>query len=349
MRPGPNSFSSAGGDRLRSRASGEVPIALPDAAVRIVFLDRGTLRPETVLRAPGFRHELLAFDHTRADEVDARIAQADIVITNKVRLSADAIRQAPNLRFVAVAATGYDVVDIEACRARGVAVANVRGYALRSVPEHVFALIFALRRSLLAYRDAVRAGRWQAADQFCFFDHPIDDLAGATLGVVGRGGLGEAVGRIAGSLGMTVQFAARKGAPTIAEGRVPFEEMLRSSDIISLHCPLTAETRGLISDAEFAAMARRPLLINAARGGLVDEAALGRALDAGLISGAGFDVASTEPPGADHPLMRLAGRPNVIVTPHVAWASRTAVQALADQVIDNIEAFVEGVPKNRIV
>lgn len=318
-----------------------------DRPLRIVFLDRDTLRPDTVLRVPAFRHELRTYPETRPDEVAARIADAEIVITNKVRLSAEAIGAAPHLRFVAVAATGYDIVDTAACRARGVAVSNIRGYARHAVPEHVFALIFALRRNLLAYRDAVRAGRWQAAGQFCFFDYPIDDLAGATLGVVGRGALGEEVARIAAALGMTVQFAARKGAAP-GEGRVAFERLLATSDVISLHCPLTPETRGLISDAEFAAMRRRPLLINTARGGLVAEDALERALDAGRIAGAGFDVASTEPPAADHPLMRLAQRPNVIVTPHVAWASRGAVQALADQLIDNLEAFAAGAPRNRV-
>jgi glycerate dehydrogenase len=319
-----------------------------EAPVNIVFLDRDTLRPDTVLRAPAFPHALRSYPRTRPEELDARIAEAEIVITNKVPLPAEAIARAGRLRFVAVAATGVDMVDLAACRARGVAVSNIRGYALTSVPEHVFALIFALRRSLVAYRDAVRAGRWQAADQFSFFDYPVEDLGGATLGIVGRGALGEAVGRIAAALGMRVQFAARKDAAAAGDGRVGFAEMLRTSDVISLHCPLTPQTRGLIGDAEFQAMARRPLLINTARGGLVDEDALERALAAGLIAGAGFDVAAAEPPPADGPLMRLARRPDVIVTPHMAWASRTAVQALADQLVDNLEAFVAGAPKNRV-
>lgn len=315
--------------------------------LHIVFLDRETLRPDTVLRPPRFPHELTSYPRTAPDDVASRIAEADIVITNKVRLTADAIAAAPRLRFVAVAATGYDVVDVAACRARGIAVSNIRGYARTSVPEHVFALIFALRRSLVAYREAVIAGRWQRAGQFCFFDYPIDDLAGSTLGVVGRGELGQAVGRIGEALGMRVQFAARRGeAP--ADGRVPFETLLATSDVISLHCPLTPQTRGLIGPAEFAAMARRPLLINTARGGLVQEDALAAALDAGQIAGLGFDVASAEPPAADHPLMRLASRPNVILTPHVAWASRQAVQALADQLIDNLEAFAAGAPRNLV-
>lgn len=322
--------------------------AAPPRPLQIVFLDRDTLRPDTILRAPGFDHELTCYARTPPEELGARIADADIVITNKVRISADAIACAPRLRFIAVAATGYDVVDLEACRARGVAVSNIRDYARSSVPEHVFGLIFALRRSLLAYRDAVRVGRWQAAEQFCFFDYPIDDLAGSTLGIVGRGALGQEVGRLARALGMEVQFAARKGEAAANDDRVDFETVLRTSDIISLHCPLTAETRDLIADPEFAAMERRPLLINTARGGLVVEAALERALDDGLVAGAGFDVASAEPPLPDHPLMRLAARPNVIVTPHVAWASRQAVQTLADQLVGNLEAFVADAPRNRV-
>ena len=315
--------------------------------LKIVFLDAATLSPSTVLRRPDFAHAFVAHDRTAPDEVAARVADADIVITNKVKLTEETIAKAERLRFVAVAATGYDNVDLEACKARGVVVSNVRGYATTTVPEHVFALTFALRRSLVAYRDAVRDGRWQAAGQFCFFDYPIRDLAGSTLGIVGGGALGSEVARIARAFGMKVLLSGRKGEPP-GEGRTAFDEVLARSDVITLHCPLNVRTRGLISDGEFAAMVRRPILINTARGGLVDEAALGRALDAGLIAGAGFDVATIEPPPPDHPLMGLTGRPNVILTPHVAWASDEAVQALADQVTDNLEAFAAGAPKNRL-
>jgi glycerate dehydrogenase len=315
--------------------------------MNVVFLDRATLPAEVVVRQLNFDHALESFDQTRPEDVANRIAGADIVITNKVRLSAAVIASAPQLKMIAVAATGYDIVDVAACEARGVVVSNIRGYAQTSVPEHVFAMIFALRRNLVAYRHAVIAGRWQDADQFAFFDYPIADLAGATLGVIGQGSLGKQVCHLGRALGMRVLVGARKGA---APGtlRTSFEELLATSDVISLHCPLTPETRGMISDPEFEAMARRPLLINTARGGLVDEAALERALDQGRISGAGLDVASAEPPPFDHPLMRIAHRQNVIITPHVAWASREATQGLADQLIDNIEAFVAGSPQNRV-
>ncbi|WP_372001298.1 D-2-hydroxyacid dehydrogenase [Tistrella mobilis] len=324
---------------------------------RLVFLDRGTLSPGTRLRRPAFDHDVVVHDRTAPDQVAGRIAGASIVITNKVRIGADALDAAPGLRLIAVAATGTDVIDLAACTARGITVCNIRDYARHTVPEHTFALIFALRRSLLAYADAVRAGRWQAAGQFCFFDHPIRDLAGSRLGIIGDGALGRAVGRIGAALGLDVVFAAHKGRSVAgAQGMGPlytdFDRVLETADILTLHAPLIEPgphgpgTRHMIGRPEFARMARRPLLINTARGGLVDETALVEALEAGQISGAGFDVATAEPPAPDHPLMRIAGRPDVIITPHIAWAAEEAIQTLADQLIDLIEAFMAGRPRN---
>lgn len=313
---------------------------------RIVFLDRDTLSPETKLRAPDFPHDLVVYDRTAPDEVAARIADADIVVTNKAPIRADAIAHAPRLKLIAVAATGTDCVDLAACRKAGITVCNIRDYAANTVPEHTFALMLALRRSIIPYRQSVIDGRWQEARQFCFFDHPISDLAGSTLGIVGHGALGRSVARIAGAFGMTVLVADRKTAANPAPGRTAFDEVMRRSDVITLHCPLNAETRGIIASREFALMERRPILVNTGRGGLVDEQALVAALDAGQIAGAGFDVTDGEPPAADSPMMRIAGRPNVILTPHVAWASRQAVQALADQLVENIELFHRGTPRN---
>ncbi|MCP4385945.1 MAG: D-2-hydroxyacid dehydrogenase [Hyphomicrobiales bacterium] len=311
----------------------------------IVFLDRETLPPQTRLRPPDFPHRMIAHQRSGPHEVADRIADADIVISNKVPIRAAAIAAARRLRFIAIAATGTDMVDLDACAERGIVVSNVRNYAGVTVPEHTFALIFALRRSLFAYHDSVRRGRWQTASQFCFLDHPIEDLAGSTIGIVGGGSLGNAVGSLARALGMNVLVAGRKGAPAESD-RTPFEDVLRQSDVISLHVPLTPETTGLIGAPEFALMDRKPILINTARGGLVDEVALDAALAEGRISGAGFDVASVEPPAADHPLMGLSKYPNFILTPHVAWASRGGIQALADQTIDNIEAFQRGGARN---
>lgn len=316
---------------------------------RIVFLDRDTLSPETKLRAPDFPHDLVVYDRTAPDEVAARIAEADIVITNKAPLRGEALATAKKLKLIAVAATGTDCVDLEACRNAGIAVCNIRDYATNTLPEHTFALILALRRSIVAYRQSVIDGRWQEARQFCFFDHPISDLANSTLGIIGYGALGKTVARIGEAFGMKILIAGRKGAERATPPQADFDEVMRKSDVITLHCPLNTSTRGLIGDREFALMERKPLLINTGRGGLVDELALEKALDVGLISGAGFDVTDGEPPAKDSPMMRIAARPNVILTPHVAWASREAIQALADQLIENIELFQVGTPRNIVV
>lgn len=313
---------------------------------KIVFLDRETIAPQIRLRSPAFAHELVVYDRTASDQIVERLAGASIAITNKVPLSAAVLAQLPALRLIAVAATGTDCVDKAYCQQRGIAVANIRGYAVNTVPEHTFALMLALRRNLVAYRDDVLAGEWQRSGQFCFFNHAIHDLRGTRLGIIGEGVLGQRVADIARAFGMVPLFAARKGMTGAGSLYTPWDEMLATSDIITLHCPLTPQTRGMIAMPEFRAMVRRPLIINTGRGGLVDEAALVQALDEGLIAGAGFDVADGEPPAADSPMMRIAARPNVILTPHVAWASDEAQQALADQLIDNIEHFVAGSPRN---
>ena len=315
---------------------------------RIVFLDRETLAPQIALRRPRFAHQLLEYPRTAPDQVVQRLRGASIAITNKVSLREAQLRELPGLRLIAVAATGTDCVDKAWCSAHGVAVCNIRGYAINTVPEHTFALILALRRSVVAFRADVLAGRWQQAGQFCFFDHPIADLAGSRLGVVGRGVLGRQVATLGRAFGMDVVFAARKDATVAPPGCVPWDEFVATSDVITLHAPLTPQTRGLIAMPDFRAMRGRPLLVNTARGGLVDEADLATALDEGLIAGAGFDVSVTEPPAADSPLLRIAARHNVIVTPHVAWASDQAQQALADQLVSNLENFVAGRPTNLI-
>ncbi len=314
--------------------------------VQVVFLDRETISPNTLLRPLGFEHELTVYGRTAPSEVKQRIANADIVLTNKVRLEREAIEAAPRLKLIALAATGTDNIDLAACKEKNIVVSNIRGYAQHTVPEHTFALIFALRRSIVAYRESVKAGRWQASEQFCYFDYPIKDLAGSTLGIIGEGALGQKVASIGRALGMHVLFAARKGGSGQGSLYTPFEQMLEESDIITLHCPLTTQTRGLIGAPEFARMRRKPLLINTARGGLVDDTALADALRGGQLGGAGFDVATPEPPPEDHPLMQLLDLPNFILTPHVAWASEEAIQALADQLIGNVEAFQRGAPRN---
>lgn len=316
------------------------------APMKVVFLDRATISPQTVLKALPFPHTLDVFEKTPAESVAAHIADADIVIANKVRLSRPDIESAKCLKMIAIAATGTDNVDLQSCAEQGIVVSNIRNYATHTVPEHTFALIFALRRSLVAYRDAVRHGRWLQADQFCFFDFPIRDLRGSTLGIIGDGALGRAVADIGRALGLRVLFSAYKDRDDMGPLYTPFQEVLETSDIITLHCPLTPATRDLIGEAEFLQMKRKPLLINTARGGLVNEHALVDALAAGMISGAGFDVVTQEPMPSDHPFQAILSHPAFILTPHVAWASDEAIQGLADQLIDNITAFYNGTPAN---
>lgn len=310
---------------------------------RIVFLDRGSLKAK--IRAPTFAHQWQDFDATTPAEILPRLSDATIAITNKVPLSREVLSKLPKLQMIAVAATGSDIVDIEACAEFGIAVANVRGYASNSLPEHVFALVLALRRSLNYHRESVGQGDWTHSKHFCLFSHPMHDLAGSVLGLVGFGALGRSVAALGLAFNMKIMaydhFAIADGNVT----KAPLDELLERSDVVSLHVPLTPTTRNLISKARIARMKRNAILINTARGGLVDEAALALALEQGLIAGAGIDVLSTEPPPADNPLLALKSA-NLILTPHVAWASDEAMQTLADQLIDNIEAFVSGRPAN---
>lgn len=313
---------------------------------RIVFLDRATIGPTVTLNRPRQAHDWQAYERTSPDQVIERLAKADIAITNKVLIRADALAKLPQLKMISVAATGYDVIDVQACTQKGVVVSNVRGYAVTTVPEHVFALVFALRRNIVGYREDVIDGAWQRANQFCFFNHPIRELNGARLGIIGEGAIGQGVARIGRALGMDVVFAAHKGVSGLGPLYTPWQDVIETSDILTLHAPLMPATRGMIATPEFEAMAKKPILINTSRGGLVDEAALVDALNRGLISGAGFDVLTSEPPRPDNPLLQVLRRPNVIVTPHVAWASEEAMQVLWDQTISHVDNFLAGRPSN---
>jgi glycerate dehydrogenase len=313
----------------------------------IVFLDRATIGPGVTIRRPAFAHTWIEHPLTGPDDIVGRLAGAEIAITNKVPLRASTLARLPELRMIAVAATGTDVIELAECRRRGIVVSNIRGYATTTVPEHTFALILALRRNLMEYRDQVLAGRWQDAGQFCFFNRPVRDLAGSTLGIVGSGSLARAVAALGRAFGMTVVFCnPHVTTPPAGERFVALEELLGISDVVSLHVPLTVETRGMIGRNEFRRMKPEAILVNAARGGVVDEQSLLVALREGWIAGAALDVASTEPPAPDSAVMRIAALPNAIVTPHVAWASVGAMQRLCDQLIDNIEAYERGTPVN---
>jgi glycerate dehydrogenase len=311
----------------------------------VVFLDRASLQAK--LRRPSFEHTWQEYPASAPSEVVDRLRDATVAITNKVALRADTLKQLPKLKMIAVAATGYDVIDVDYCKAHGIAVANIRNYAVHTVPEHAFALILALRRSLIAYREDVARGRWGEVDQFCFFDHPIRDLFGATLGIIGEGVIGQGTAKIAQGFGMKVLFADHAPPKVPGVTFTPLEQVLAESDVISLHAPLTPDTRNLIGAKELRKMKRTAILINTSRGGLVDEKALVDALTQGVIAGAGFDVLTKEPPKDGNPLLELR-MPNFILTPHVAWASDGAMQFLADQLIDNIEAYVAGKPRHLI-
>ncbi len=312
---------------------------------KIVFLDRASIIAD--IRRPNFQHQWQEYPATSVEQTMTRLKDATVAITNKVLLRRETLEQLPRLQMVAVAATGINNVDIDCCRERGIVVSNIRNYSVHTVPEHVFMLMLALRRNLLAFRADLRNGAWQRAEQFCLLTHPVRDLHGSTLGIMGHGAIGKAVEKIALAFGMKVLIGEHKGATGTRPGYTEFDTLLRESDVISLHLPLNEETRHLIGMAELACMRPDALLINTARGGLVDEDALLDALRTGRIGGAGFDVLGDEPPTQGHPLLDL-DLPNFILTPHIAWSGREAMQILADQLIANIEAYAAGTPQNRV-
>ena len=315
---------------------------------KIVFLDRDTMGPSVEIVRPGFTHEWVEYGKTAPAEVAERISDADLVITNKAPIRAEQLVTASRLKMISIAATGFDVIDVPACSKQGVAVSNVRGYAENTVPEHAFALILALRRGVIGYRQDVINGEWQKSGQFCFFNHPIADLAGSRLGIIGEGVIGQNVARIARGFNMDVVFAAHKGATGLGPLYTPWDEVIETSDVITLHSPLMPATRNMIATPEFERMKNTAILVNTSRGGLVDEAALVDALERGLIAGAGFDVLTKEPPEPDNPLLKVLERTNFILTPHTAWAIDEAQAEVWRQVIHHLEKFQAGEPTNTL-
>ena len=311
----------------------------------IVFLDKGSL-PVTLkpLQSPHSWHE---HAYTGPDDIVPRLQGASIAVVNKVRLTESVLAALPDLKMIAIAATGSDNVDLAYCKAKGIVVSNIRNYALDSVPEHVLAMLFALRRSLPGWQKSLSAGEWQTAQHFCLFDYPILDIAGSTLGIIGSGSLGQSLAKKAQALGMRVLFAERKGASDVRDGFTAFDDVLRQSDAISLHCPLTPQTKDLMAAREFALMQPHAILLNTARGALVHADDLLAALQSGQIGGAGIDVLPEEPPRQGHPFLDVS-LPNLMVTPHVAWSSQQAMRKLADQLVDNMDAFIAGTPQNQL-
>ncbi|OFQ12211.1 hydroxyacid dehydrogenase [Neisseria sp. HMSC068C12] len=313
--------------------------------LQIVVLDRDTLvnRPFEF----DFPHTLSSYGTTEAHETLARIRGADIIITNKVVISTEHIAANPQLKLIALAATGVNNVDVEAAKQNGTAVCNIRAYGNESVAEHAFMMMITLMRNLPAYQRDVAAGLWENSPFFCYLGAPMRDLNGKTLAIFGRGNIGKTLATYAQAFKMNVVFAEHKNAQSVRDGYVSFDEAIRSADVVSLNCPLTPQTANMIGEAELQQMKPGAILINCGRGGLVDEAALVAALKYGQIGGAGFDVLTQEPPRDGNPLLK-ARLPNLIVTPHIAWASQEAANRLFDILLDNINRFVAGNPQNLV-
>lgn len=305
---------------------------------RLVVLDGHTTNPGDLswgpLEALG---ELIVHARSKPEQLAARLAGADVILTNKTRLSAELLEQTPGLRGIAVLATGHDVVDGAAARRLGIPVCNVPEYGTASVAQAVFALLLELTNHTGSLAAGVRDGRWSACPDFCYWDQPLLELAGLRFGVVGHGRIGAAVARIARAFGMEVLSHRRSPGPE----DVDLDTLLAASDVVSLHCPLTPQTRELINAERLARMKPGAFLINTGRGPLIDEAALVAELTSGHLGGAALDVLSVEPPAADHPLLRA---PNCLITPHVAWASRAARARLIEATAANVAALLRGEP-----
>ena len=314
--------------------------------MKIVFLDSDTL-PHPVER-PQWASEWVNHPTTEqtTTAVVAALQDADICITNKIRITPAILQACKKLRLICVAATGYDCIDMQACREQGVTVVNVPGYSSNSVAECVIANIFALRRNLLRY---ARTGRdsWQHSSHFCVHDRPIMDIKGATLGIFGYGAIGAQVATLAHAIGMHVLLAEHRGRADVRPGYTRFEEVIARSDVLSLHCPLTPATTGMIGQAEIAHTKPGCLVINTSRGALINETALIDGLNSGHLGGAALDVLAVEPPAGTEAIF-LCDHPNLLITPHIAWASESGQAALAKGIEQNLNAFVAGHPVNVI-
>lgn len=310
--------------------------------MNIVFLDSTGIPASHRIPSFSFPHQLTEYAHTAAEQVLERAKDADIIITSKVILNREILSQLPKLKLIAVTATGTNNIDLAAAKALGIVVKNVTGYSSVTVPEHVIGMIYALKHRLIDYhRDQLLTERWATCGQFCYVDYPISDVQGSTLGIVGRGCIGNEVARLAQAVGMRVLFAEHQHATTIREGYTAFDEVLKQADVISLHCPLTPQTEQLINAKTLALMKPNACLINTGRGGLINEADLLQALQSGKLAGAALDVLVKEPPASDDALWLAAKtQPNLLITPHVAWASDSALTTLVNKVAQNIEEFV---------
>lgn len=313
----------------------------------VVFTDAGSLADTALSALEALRVPITLYDYTSSEHLLSRLQDANIVITNKTVLDAETLQQLPALRYICVAATGVNNIDVKAAQRLGIQVSNVQNYAGLAVAQHVFALLLQLTNQVQHYHQAVQQGNWSRSKQFCLLDYPITELAGKTMVIVGFGTLGKTTAKLAEAFGMHVVVAERPDYQTCRPGRLPFFQALAQADVISLHCPLTDATIQLFDDKVLSTIKPGALLINTARGALIDETALLQALQSGQLAGAALDVLSSEPPPADNLLLN-AQLPNLIITPHVAWASAEARLRLVEQLADNITAFINGSPKRLV-
>lgn len=307
----------------------------------MVFLDAGSMGDTDLSALAVANTHLQCYPHTEPADVVPRLQQATVAIVNKVVLDATTLRSLPQLKLICIAATGVNNVDLACAADLGITVTNVRGYANTAVPQHAMALLLALSNRIVQYQQAVRDGAWSQSRHFCLLDYPLTELAGKTFVVVGNGALGQATARLAQAFGMQVLIAEQPGATECRPGRLAFSDALAQADVVSLHCPLTSATDKLINHQTLAAIKPGAILINTARGGLIDEPALLEALQNGQLGAAALDVLSEEPPPANHVLLKTP-LPNLLITPHMAWATAEARQRMVEQLQQNISAFFNG-------
>lgn len=311
----------------------------------IVFLDRATIADDIVFPEPGFPYTWQDYAQTSSEQRAVRLRDTDCVITNKVVIDDSLLSQCPNLKYVGVSATGFNVVDLEACKRRGIAVTNVKGYSTDGVAEHAFLLMLSLKKQLKAYQQSLPKGAWQAAGQFVYYHGAIENLKGRVLALIGTGEIAQATAALAKAFGMSVLFFSPSGRKDVAGVKCcTFDEVLQQADIVSLHCPLNTETEGLFNAAAFEKMKPSAVLINTARGPVVDISALIHALKKGEIAGAGLDVLPEEPPELNSEIMSALTMPQLVVTPHTAWASQESQQELIAGVVHNLNCFALGKP-----
>lgn len=316
---------------------------------KIVHTDAIAIPAEYPLPRPSFEHEWVSYETTTAQELVDRVKDATIIVTNKSKLTAEVLAQCPKLKFIAELATGFNNIDIEYCKAHGIGVANIQGYSTDSVAEHAITMMLMLSRSMIKTRKKMEDGLWVNANCFCQLPYPIVDLKGRTLTVIGSGAIGSRIGEIAKAFGMTVLKAEHRSATSVRPGYTAFADAIAQADVLTVNCPLNAETDNLITAKEIATMKKSVIIINNARGGVVNEQDLVTAILNGDIAGAAADVASVEPLTADHPYVKLQNNDNFILTPHQAWMSHDCLVALVKQFQENIEAFHKGESLRRIV